>query len=471
MQNAKRQPSKRAIQSFRLFFLIAAFGWTALLYFGSWYPFRFVSFDWSAALRDWWSRDWTQTAKSDLVVNFLAGGPLGFTGYLAIAPKRRWWSMLAAAVITVLLLVCVSASVEIVQAGLATRTSSWLDTFTQVLGGGVGMVVAAICQASLLRHLASLFGTSASESPSAIRALRIRAALAIYLGGYAIWILLPFIPAISPSELKEKWHSGLIQLSPIEPWFADPWQAAYTALTASLTAIPVGLWFASKFEAADYRRNRLTAALAASLLVICLEICQLAIQTRTVATADMVWSAVGAMLGVGLYCRLLSGSLEKRDGEQVSHSMSKFPLTLLITVAYSMLYLTLAWAPFDWVESKAEAIERIESFRSVGWRNELSGNDLGFVTGSIRIALWSLLLGGLCGLTWLRARRSIRWLVAAIMVAGAVGLCGISEAGQLFLTDRYCSIISVFVRLAATGLGAFLVLSLFATTRNSTTVH
>lgn len=461
MQRPERPTDRQNAPSFRAFFLLATAGWATLLCFGSWYPFRFASFDWSEALLSWLSTDWTLVSKSDFAANFLAGSPLGFAVWMAIGPAdRNWRSMAVATATTILTLTFVSTTVEILQAGLATRNSSWLDTAAQVFGGSLGMTVAIIWQPILSRRLTQLFGTASNVSRANEKAADFRAALELYLGGYVIWMWLPFIPAISPTELKEKWRSGEIQLSPIGAWFEAPWQAAYTALAAAVTAIPIGLWFGTRYETALSRRDIVTATFMAVLLVSGLELSQLAIQTRTMSTADMAWSAVGVVIGIFFCDYWIPKTYVTPDQKNASQPFFGFKVLCLTTVFYAILYIMLAFAPFDWVTAEVDVLARIEGFRSSGLPSRFSGNDLAFLTNSIRTALWSLPLGGLCASTWHQAPSSCRGWIAALLTIGTVGICCITELGQLFLASRNCSVVGALVRLASSALGASLVLGL-----------
>ena len=419
----------------------------SLLLAGSLYPFRFRGGTVEQAVAEWATS--SDTSKSDLAINFLAGIPVGFLGLLVLVQRKSRPSLTAAACIFVMALsALLSTFVEVSQFWIPTRVSSLYDSLAQVFGAGVGMALAQFCGHWVLDRVKQV----RSNARNSVEAL-----LDLYVAGYLVFTLQPFIPAISPTELAAKWKEGGVTAIPFVIWASDPWLAVYTVGVFLSAAIPVGVWLAKRTTGMTLTRAGVTAAIC----VATLEVAQFAIELRHASADQAIWSAVGAFAGVMLwrrYSKTLDSIISLR-GRQI---------LMGATGTFVLLYLSRGLMPFDFVESREMLAARVAKL----WASPLGlgGND--FVLGSslVRLVLWSVMLGALFGLAFYRKHS----LPAALFCCTSVVILTTStEALQLLVESRHPSFLAAGTRLAGGGIGLGLVMRshLFGFLGDSTDHH
>ncbi|TWU44354.1 VanZ like family protein [Novipirellula aureliae] len=443
----------------RRYWLFLAFAWAALMVLGSWYPFDLKTGSLAEAWADWSHvTDWSQQSRSDLAINMMLGIPLGFLlvlvgGASPLAPSQspRYHRNSISVIIAVCLVAAVSLFVELGQHWYGRRVPSRNDTISQLLGGLVGGLLAYGGGSWFSSRVARFWSGRSHQSP-------FKALLDLYVAGYLLWAWMPFIPAVSPSELKAKWRSGMIQLSPFENWHTDTWQSLYTAAVTIATALPIGVWFAY-WSGTDGRnppqRTRvhwIQSAMFAVGGVVCLEACQAFIETRTAAVDDAIGSAVGA--GVGA---CWAGRMWSSDSPFPLRSWATAPVLLIVAILYSLGYLLVSWAPFDFADSGLEMKQRFDQFRSIAMTNWFSGNDMAMASNLLRSLWFSMLLGSLAGMSAAFAAPSrlkritvLRWLAAVVF---CVSVCLLAEGGQIFERSRSPSLIELAVRIVGVAIG------------------
>ncbi len=234
---------------------------------------------------------------------------------------------------------------------------------------------------------------------------------------------MPFIPAVSPSELIWKWRAGLVSLSLVEPWRSNPSLAAYTALVASVTAVPIGWLLVDRLGGAFDRLRFVTAALASAFLVVLLECLQVFIETRVFAADDALWSAAGALIGAMAGAWLIHRISVTGP---ILTPLTWTPILTMVFFLFCMFYLAVSWAPFDIVTSKAELLSRLDAFRS-SQASVFSGDDLFRASNLLRSLLWSMPLGFLAGLAAQHSRPAIRR--AAWVMATTLRRTGVCDGG------------------------------------------
>lgn len=450
----------------RRWWLLIAMGWAAFMLLGSWYPFHYRA----GMLRDAWSA-WSSggalqsQATTDLAVNVLLGIPLAFFGTLALlSPHDRavsaakdasrsrrlprggdlGWSFAYGLAVVGLVVVCVSVWAllgELGQHWFGYRVPSRADTLAQSLGGMLGAVVAWCGGAWFCDRVATVLGWQGHRSPLA-------ALLDLYVAGYIGWMLMPFVP-VSPTQLAAKWRSGSIQFSPVADWQSNPWQAGYTMAVSMATALPLGCWIAWRSRGRVAQRRFVRVALAAAFIVVMLEVCQIFVATRTMALDDAIWSAVGAIAGVWTY----KWGLPSRATRHWMYWLTA-PRLVISTILFLMVYILVAWAPFEFVDSSADLQQRLRRFASVGaW---LAGNDMLQASSLIRSLFWSAPLGALAAMA-ARASGSSKvsvWTAAAIFCAI---VCSATEFGQIASRAHTPSLVDLATRLVGSlgGLAIF----------------
>ncbi len=404
--------------------------WAVLMLLGSWYPFEYREGTFDEA---WWiwrtGGGWAKQARTDLAINLLLAVPLGFLSCLAVLkhPRSASWPLwrFVSPALAILFVASWSLLVEFGQQWFGYRVPSQADTAAQVLGGFLGVAIALIGGTWFCRRAAILVGRDRDGSPVA-------ALLDLYLAGYVLWMLMPLLPVTS-SELVSKWHSLLSSKI-----FADPWQAIHHATVPFAIAIPFGWAIASRLR---IRWPRIAPFAAGALAAILLEIAQVFVQTRTAAADDAIGSALGAMLGVWAF-----GAFTSSTSQRTLDSSSRGLLFAISTILFSIVYVLVAWAPFDFADTSAEIRDRMERFGSQSFRSWLTGDDMGYASNLIRSLFWSALLGGLAGMTvvgWSR-KMGLGWLLAVIFCAL---VCVAAEGGQILSRQHEATVIGLVTRL------------------------
>ena len=211
--------SKRTTYGRWILFLTSL--WLVFICFGSWYPFdiRMVTLR-EAVWR--WAGSWSmRNAISDRVLNFALGVPTGLLICALISPatwgkrdhRRRLWIIEA---VFWLICCCLTAVVvEIGQVFYSWRDSSLNDSFLQFAGSVVGGVTYLI--------LGGKFLYAFSTTQSFFQRLNLASKTAIVLLISNLFVQLwPFIPGVSPSEIKAKLMEIKIYLTSDNSSFPDP---------------------------------------------------------------------------------------------------------------------------------------------------------------------------------------------------------------------------------------------------------
>ena len=404
-----------------------AFRWlivfVVFIMLGSFYPFQLGSGAISQAVENWYSMP--GLAKSDLAINVVAGFPIGLLGVLWIAGKDRQFDRLVrASILTLSFSLLFSTWVEIAQYWVRTRVPSRFDTAAQCVGAILGITLAIVKGPALYSSVAQLRA----------RGNKINSLLDIYLIGYLVFMLQPFVPSVSPSELADKWRAGTIDPIPFTQWSTSPWNACYTLIVSLSTAVPVGVWVAKRIRGGLLRLGSI------AVFVVCsLELAQMVIEMRTASSDDAVWSAVGALLGVTTGARMEQAArdLTHRFGDAIFLAG-----LLVVTSAYFLASL----APFEFVASYEELARRLTLWR--GNPLGLGGND--FISGSnlVRVALWTVPLGLFAVLGFRSLRSGV--LFAAVLVASFSAFC---EAAQLLSVQHSPSLLAVLARICGGTMG------------------
>jgi VanZ family protein len=443
----------------RFGFLIAALMWATFTALGSWYPFDFQTGTLDEAW-DQWSRMPTRLSKSDLAINLMLGIPLGYFAYLAMRPNqvtnspnqlvrnslatslvKTGWMIFLGMLTTGLVLLC-ALTVELGQHWFGKRVPSLMDTAAQTAGGVLGMLVACGSGQWLSQRLRILFTRRQGENAW-------QALLDLYLVGYAMWMLQPFIPAISPSELKAKWNSGMIQLGVLSQWETDVWGASYTALMASMSALPIGLWFALRSSVTKTAMGVFESTSLACLAVASLELAQIFIETRSAELADIVWSCTGVTIGIVIGF----GFFSQRSSQSQGSPLYFLPIVALL---YTIGYVAVAWAPFDWLDTKAAVLARWDQLRAGPITGLFSGNDMANASNFLRCFLMSVPLGAVFPLAALRVFGNFPRSAIGLSVVAVLAVCIGAELGQLLTKDRFPDLSAAILRLVGGTLGIVL---------------
>jgi VanZ family protein len=171
--------------------------------FGSWYPFDIRIVTLEEAVSRWAGSGTIRNEISDQLINFGLGVPTGLLICALISPatwgkidhRRRLWII---EVLLWLICCCLTAVVvEIGQVFFSWRHSSLIDSFLQIAGSVLGGTLYLILGKKLLRAsstIQSFFGRLNYATKSLV-------VLVLTNLFFQLW---PFIPGVSPSEIKAK---------------------------------------------------------------------------------------------------------------------------------------------------------------------------------------------------------------------------------------------------------------------------
>lgn len=210
--------SKRT--SYRRCILVLTLVWLVFICFGSWYPLNIRVMTLKEAVFQWAGSWSTRNAITDRVLNFALGIPTGLLLSAVICSatgikrgyRRRSWILKA-----ILWLLCCSLiafAVEIGQVFFASRFSSLHDSLLQIAGsvlGGAAYVV-------LGNQIVPVYATTMSFLEQLGKASKTAIAL---IAIYFFVQFFPFIPGLSPSEIKYKLRQIPIDFSSGYSSFSD----------------------------------------------------------------------------------------------------------------------------------------------------------------------------------------------------------------------------------------------------------
>lgn len=194
--------------------------WMVFICFGSWYPFdvRMVTFN-EAVSR--WAGSWSKSNESsDRVINFALGVPTGLLLCALISPstwgkldhRRRLWMI--DALLWIFCCCFTAVVVEIGQEFFSWRHSSLKDSLLQFAGSVLGGIAYLIS--------GEKFAYAFSAIQSFLGKLNYTSKIAIGLFITNLFVhLWPFIPGVSPSEIKTKLRQIKIGLNSYHSSFTD----------------------------------------------------------------------------------------------------------------------------------------------------------------------------------------------------------------------------------------------------------
>jgi hypothetical protein len=233
----------------------------ALIVYGSLYPWTFV-FDAAAnppwvLLTSWRDRDPNDFPGRDFTVNVALYVPLGIAGYVAVKHCKRLIA-LGAPVLAALLL---SAAVEMLQVYCPQRYCNGIDVAANVLGASIGVAFGTVFRETWQSLETKCRFRSPQPVPAAMLLL------------WAVYLLFPFFPELSPSVVIAKMRT----------FAADPLHLR-VAMTAAIVFFTLGNIFAASGISAPR-----VSLWAMALLIPA----QLVVTTRQPASAYFL----GALLG------------------------------------------------------------------------------------------------------------------------------------------------------------------------------
>ena len=407
----------------RTVYLLALMLWAAFVAVGSLVPFDFHPRPWSetthAFVQAMTARPKT-ISKSDTLVNFLLGMPLGFLllGACFGDASRGRLRMAAAGVFMLPACVVFSAAVEFAQLYLPDRTCSGLDVVAQVLGAAAGMTVWVVAG----RWLTEEFRKAAIGASPASQFL------VAYLLLLGLNQMLPLDFDSSPADAYRKFRDGGVNPIPFSEFHSLAGDSFYkriaTVIQLAGLYIPLGLIASRLRGRAWFTRNSATIAIAGFGLALCMELGQVLVKSRTCNATDVVVGCAGVFLGWSI-------------GSQFRHRL-KFGQIMALGAVWGVALLWLSWQPF-----------RVGNGVPFDWIPGMPLNG-GNPMWTLEAILRKLILFGLAGaLAASRAGASQTHSLAVPVVIGLIA-SAVCEAGQSYFVGHTPGITDVLLG----GLGA-----------------
>jgi VanZ family protein len=262
----------------------------AFAVWGSLFPFRFEPRTWDdVAWLFWlpWDRGPSTWSISDLASNVLLFIPIGLFLTAALdSVEGRAKRPLTVPAIVVGFAAVLSVSLELCQAFIPYRTSSFVDVLAESAGAAAGVCLWRARTEALDRKLSDAI-VSVTQASLPCRLLLAYCAL------FAVAWLLPLDFTLRPREIADKYQHQRLLL-PFEP---SPDAATGLELGASLAAgLPIGVASVLCSCASGRRSIASGLALAVPALVV-LEAVQVTVFSRTTDTTSLLALMAGAAAG------------------------------------------------------------------------------------------------------------------------------------------------------------------------------
>jgi VanZ family protein len=408
-------------QALRRLYASAAAGFVLFAIWGSLFPFNFqpAALDAVAArFSSAWIADWSLT---DLISNVLLFVPIGLLLTATVANGRPH-RIAAAAAAALTGSIALSATIEVVQALVPSRTPSIIDIAAEVCGAGAG--------AALWRWLGTEIDALSTAAIGMIRrSTRTERSLLLYCLVFAVAWLVPADFTLRPAEIGDKYvHQRLLL-----PFTPSPDAATRTALGLTIAAaMPLGIAAMLCGCAPGTRRTVATGTAIAAASLVVLEVGQITVFSRTTDGASLLAALGGALAGIVAVARRST-----RIGIASRRSLGELAIPVAVWLALAVF---VEWWPFHVALNPARASAQMTAWSRAPfrWPSGLSdiipGTVLAFVAG------W-----------WLRRDRPAPFarLYSVLVLALAAMTFLIFETGRVLLPAARPTLLSVAIKTTA----------------------
>jgi VanZ family protein len=408
-------------QALRLLYAFGAVGFVLFAIWGSLFPFHFepASLDAVAAR---FSSDWVAAwSLTDLLSNVLLFVPIGLllTATMADGRAPRIGAAAAAAFAAS---VALSATIEVVQAFVPSRTPSIIDIAAEACG--------ALAGAALWRWLgAEIDALSTAAVGMVRRSTRTERALLLYCLVFAVAWLLPADFTLRPAEIGDKYvHQRLLL-----PFTPSPDAATRTALGVTVAAaVPLGIAAMLCGGAPGTRRTVAGGMAIAAVSLVVLEVGQIAVFSRTTDGASLLAALAGAIAGA-----VAAARYSTRIGVPPRRSIGELVIPV---VAWFALAVFVEWWPFDVALSAARAGAQMTAWSRAPFRSPSGLSDIIPGTVLALVAGW-----------WLRRDRPAPFarLYSVLVLALAAMTFLVFETGRVLLSSGRPTLLAVAIKTMA----------------------
>ena len=362
-------------------------------------------------------------SRTDVLANVLLFVPVGFAlvGSMLVDRTSRL-VVVPATFITFAVSIPLSVAVEFLQMFTSDRVPSRTDILAQTVGCAVGIAVWSLTGRDLTRWLRETLA-----APPENRLSRLLA------GFVAVWLfvsLAPFDITVDLGDLAHRVRSGQIDVIPFAGFDISEPRQLWDGLAETLAAIPLGLL---GFVGVRGRpaTSRAAAFALGGMLVVCVELAQVFIESHAADATDVVFGWAGTAVGVEIARRLrtdLPQASPTPAGSAVWRGLVLLAMWVVVLCAYH-------WLPYDFgldAELIRRKLERMSLLPFAGYR---AGSDLNALKDLLLKLALSIPFGVAASYALRRAGLPRRGINAIVLVL-AVGVFAIIEAAQLFLPTR-----------------------------------
>jgi glycopeptide antibiotics resistance protein len=433
-------------------------GFLTVAVYGSLVPFHFRSLPLDEAIsryREALSQPLRIESRSDWVSNILLFIPLGFVFMATLAVDRARQAGWIAALVVLPTCTLSSAAIEFTQLFFPPRVSHINDVVAESIGSLLGTALWLLGGQRItlwVRRLWVDLGGQSAAQPLLV-------AYTVIL----VWVhVVPLDLTISPVELYRKYQQKRVYLIPFASWRDDVFQGMVKSLTNMAFFLPVGALLAGLSHPFWQRRRNWLPMLGLGLtLAGLIEFMQLFVFTRTCDATDVVTGGLAVLLGwiVGLYCQQprtasWSNTAHTADMPAIGSEAPGTPAGYWVLAGWFALLVAINWQPFNFNLSPQAASQRFAALSWLPFADYQQGDYLHAFDEICSKMVLFLPLGALLAFNRFgESRRHAVWW----MVALAVGLTTLLEAGQLLLPTRYASISDVLIETLAISIGFLVV--------------
>ena len=425
------------------------FGWlagatVAFALYVSLLPFRLQAVPLDAAWNDFVlaMSSWPERVpRVNFLANVLLFVPVGFGLSGALRADREPRLTLRAVLIVLFASVAASLTAEFLQAFAPGRVISASDVLAQTAGCCVGIVAWLGVGPELISWL--------RETRRRTHHDRVTRALAAYAAIWAFANLAPFDITLNVDRLANRWRDGEIVLIP----FASnlpPARLWWDAVVTAVSAVPLGALLLVGWQPRDRRRSVAAVMGIGVVALVALETAQIFIRSHGADMTDVVCGAVGVAIGTLVGVR----TFDRRLGAPANVTLLRWAWIGL--GAWCLMLGAYHWQPFDFGVDESLVRQKLARISFVPLAGYRSGSDLNaFNTLLAKIGL-AIPFGGIISLALESlARRPVLFALVWIVLAAAV--FGAIEFGQFFLPSRVPDPSDVWLGIAASGLGIWIV--------------
>jgi len=407
-------------------------------------PFRLRAIPLDAAWEDFLlaMSSWPQNVpRVNFLANVLLFVPVGFGLCGALRADRVPRLTLRALLVVLGASVAASLAAEFLQEFAPGRVVSAPDVLAQTTGCWVGIVVWLGVGPELIHWI--------RETRRRTHHDRVTRALVAYAAFWAFANLAPFDITLNVDRLANRWRDGEIVLIP----FASnlpPARLWWDAVVTAVSAVPLGALLLVGWQPRDQRRSVAAVMGIGVAALVALETAQIFIRSHGSDMTDVVCGAVGVAIGTLVGIWTFDRKLDAPDDDTFVR------WAWLGLAAWCLMLGAYHWQPFDFVTDESLVRQKLARISFVPLAGYRSGSDLNaFNTLLAKIGL-AIPFGGITSFALgSLARRPIPFALAWVSLAGVVFAA--IEFGQFFLPTRVPDPSDVWLGIAGSGLGIWLV--------------